>query len=481
MDIQKYKKDVDFTIKKYSVKAWLTFIRDINIKMIYDEDFRNKQENILRNKPEFLISSADISLRRSPYEIQNKYTPSFKELNLLGMAEIEISDSDGDNLIELFGIAAISLMAFWQNRFNYNTMNVLGRLNKYYRRYDEQLIDGIGLSIDDIGIIYYAIFINYQQTPCHHLEKYAIFNKNVTSLSKEKIDKFFNYFSTSIKDYRLAVRDDGISTKDYGKFKYLLRYPMIELEENLYIIPVFEQLLDTIANNLYFVLLDIHSSISRSKSHKFLSEHGDIFEEYILSLLVNCFDKKDIQRADSLAKTKQEKRCEVVITHDDKKLAIEVKSTYFKRDSISNKNKEEIDKKLREKLVEGYIQLEATMDNIEDAKYTTYGLIVIPDIMMAHSTIINYMKEEFEGEARFDDRIMICSLSWLESLTANTRDNLFLILANTYKADPIKDGNDILPTMQQLKKDGIDINFTNPYLRSAVQEPIDRLSKSIYR
>lgn len=308
MNIQKYKKDVDFTIKKYSVKAWLTFIRDINIKMKYDENFRKKQENIIRHKPEFLISSADISLRRSPYEIQNKYTPSFEELNLLGMAEIDIPDSDGDNLIELFGIAAISLMAFWQNRFNYNTMNVLGRLNKYYRRYDEQLIDGIGLSIDDIGIIYYAIFINYQQEPHHYLRKDAITNKSIDSLSEENVAKFFDYFSTTIKDYRLAARDDGISTKDYGKFKYLLRYPIVELEENLYIIPIFEQLLDTIANNLYFVLLDIHSSISRSKSHKFLSEHGDVFEEYILDLIGNCFDKENIQRADSIAKTKKRKK-----------------------------------------------------------------------------------------------------------------------------------------------------------------------------
>lgn len=104
------------------------------------------------------------------------------------------------------------------------------------------------------------------------------------------------------------------------------------------------------------------------------------------------------------------------------------------------------------------------MDNI-DSKHTTYALIVIPDIMMAHSSIIDYMKKEFEGEARFDERIMICSLSWFESLTANSKDNLFSILASTYKADPLKDG--------------IDINFTNPYLRSAVQEPIDRLSKSI--
>lgn len=477
MNVQKLKKDVNIVLKNNSVKQWLTFIRDINIKMHHDENFYKRQENTLNFKPELLISSADMIIRRSPYEDTN-HSSTLNDLNLLARGEIELSDQEGDSLIELFGIAAISLMAFWQNRFNYNITNVLGRLNVYYRSYNSVLIDSIGLSVDDIGIIYYAITIRYQQHPHHYIKKDAIFNKNIASLSQEKIDNFFGFFSRTIKDYRLAVRDDGISTKDYGKFKYLQRFPIIELEDNLYIIPVFEQLLDTIANNMYFILLDIHRSISKSKSHKFLSEHGDVFEDYNLKLIGNCFNKDEIERADKLATNKKERRCEIVATYGNYKLAIEVKSMYFKRDSISNKNKEEIDKKLREKLVDACIQLEATMDKIDNA-FTTYSLIVIPDIMMAHSSILGYMKNEFEDEARFDDRIIICSLSWFEYLTANDKDTLFMILQNTQKVDPIKDGNDILPVMESLKKEGYEIKYKNQFLDNAIKESLNILKTTI--
>lgn len=436
-------------LRKYSIKQWLIFIRKLNI---------NPSELI--HRAEFLTVASDMAIRIAKKNDNELSIPSVSECSRLIYAEIELSDGS-NNLIKLFGIGGISLFAVWQNRLNYIDVNILGRMPLLYKNYNKHLASTIGITIEDIYIILLAIRSVYREKEIILFKKSLLIAPKITSLSEEKINNFLLYFSRTPEQYKQEARKEKIYENSFGKFKYLVRYPIIELNSEEYIIPVFEQLLDTVSNNLYFILLESFASQGRKISKQYQDEFGEVLEKYVLNFAEELFGKDNVIRADEIVTAKDEDRCEAVIYHDNKALAIEVKKMNFKRDAIANKDKEYIDNIIERHLVKAFKQVENTMKYIKSD--ICYGLIILPDIMLSFSSMIIYMKDRFEGMALFDNRIQICTLSWYESLMANDKNTIFEILEKA-KNRNIQEGNDIIHVMTDMKNKGFDINFKNKKL-----------------
>ncbi|QSZ41367.1 hypothetical protein GJV85_04350 [Sulfurimonas aquatica] len=458
-------------LRKYSVRQWLTCIRQINIKMynyeIYDQNSR------LKYKPEFLTVNADMAIRVAKDNNNDFELPVPGQCDWLTSTEINLSDGP-KSLIKLFGVGGISLMAVWQNRLLYNQSNMLARMHVLYKNYDSQVVSAIGISIKDIYVILLALSVVYQKKKKIYLKKDALIHPEIESLSKDKIIKFLAYFSRTSVQYKAEAKQEKIYENSFGKFKYLIRYPIIELEEDLYIVPVFEQLLDTLSNNLYFLLLEHFHNISKKSSKKFLDNFGNILEKYVLDLAGDVFEAKNIIRADDIVPNANELRCEVVAYDNNKALAIEVKKMNFKRDAIIDIDKIHIDDVLEKHLVKAFKQIENTLNYVD--KEVQYGIIVVPDIMLSLSSMIDYMKVRFKGTAKFDDGIFICTLSWYEALMANKVDIVFDILNKAFERE-FHEGNDIIMVMDDMKQKGYNIKTLNENLTNSTLDILKTIEK----
>ncbi|RXK05387.1 hypothetical protein [Halarcobacter bivalviorum] len=453
-------------LKHYSFNQWLETIRKLNINHNKFQDINDR----IKTKPEFLVVATDLVIRVSKKE-SNFNNPNINQINYLVGSEIELTDYP-KNLISLFGLGAISLLANWQNRFHYSQANMLGRMHLLYKDYNDYLIESINLSIEDIYIISLALLSVYQNKEKLYFRKEAIIANDIPNLCSDKIKSFLLYFSTNQNNYIKNAKSDKIYEKSFGKFKYLIRYPIIEKEENLYIIPVFEQFIDTISNNLYFMLLENYAKKGRRESKKFLDDFGLVLEGYVLELAKKQFGEKKVIDANKIVKNADEFRCEAVIINKRKALAIEVKKMYFKRDAIEQMDKEHIDLLLEKHIVKAYQQIENTLKYIKYSKY--YGLIVIPDIMIGFSAIKSYIKEKFSGLANFDESIFICSLSSYEALMANSSNDIFLILDNTKKRKR-NDGDDINIVMIEMINKKIPLKMINTFLKEKRDNALDKL------
>jgi hypothetical protein len=443
-------------IKQYSLKQWLETIRQLNISHPKYDDINDQ----LKTKPEFLVVASDMALRISKNN-ENNINLGIPQVNYLLQSEIELADNP-KSFIKLFGIGGISFLATWQNKFHYSRVNMLGRMTLLYELYNDYFLENIGLTIKDLYIILLAILTVYENKEKIYFTRESIISNEVESLSKEKINSFLNYFSITQKEYIQKAKRDKIYEKSFGEFKYLIRYPIIQINDSLYITPVFEQLIDSISNNLYFLLLESHAGIDRKTSAKFLTEFGYVLEKYVLNLARYQFGIKKVVDANRIVKNNDDFRCEAVVINKRKALAIEVKKMYFKRDAIVDMDKIHIDALLEKHIVKAYQQIESTLTHIKYKEQ--YGLIVIPDIMLGLSAIKSYIEKQFFKKAKFNDNIFICTLSSYESLMANSQDDVFLILEHV-KKKKISEGNDINMVMYNMINNGINIKVENNFLQ----------------
>ncbi|MDN5105045.1 hypothetical protein O8C79_07070 [Aliarcobacter butzleri] len=451
-------------VKKYSLTEWLEKIREINLD---NETYELNAQ--LSTKAEFLVPASDIVIRLSK-QFEDSETPTLSECMKLNSAEIEFPKNP-PRAIKIFGISGIPFLASWQNRFYYNKTNIIGRMHELYKKYSMELLSNIGLSINDIYLILLSITAYYDNKEILYFKKEDISHELIPEITSDKVSKFLANFSITQDEYIRKAKTDKVYENDFGKFKYLVRYPIIKVDDR-YIIPVFEQLFDTLSNNLYFILLENYRNISENESKKFLDEFGLVLENYVLDLARIPFGKTNVIDANTIVTEKKELRCETVITHNNCSLAIEVKKMYFKRDDLFNMDKESIDRILSGHLVKAYKQIENTFRYLNTEE--SFGLIVIPDILIGFDMISDYLKKQFNGEANFDDRIQICTLSTYESLMANNKDNVFKIIKEQHKLDR-KEGRDLILYIEKLKNIDNTILIKNSFLENNTREILNFL------
>lgn len=438
-------------LREYSLSQWLEALRQLNIN--YD-----KNNDLIKSKPEFLVVGADLALKVARKNTNGRL-PTEQECYNLFNAEINLSEGR-QSLIKLFGLGGVSFLAAWQNRFHYTPSNMVGRMLVLYESYNEKLLDFLGFTIEDMYLILMLITGVYQNEYKFYFKKEDLVIEDSDYMSEEKIISFLNTFSITQEEYQEIAKAQKIYEKSFGKFKFLIRYPIIKIDDK-YTIPVYEQLLDTLSNNLYFLLLENYAKIDSRYSRVFLDEFGLVLEEYVLNLARVRFKKNQLVDANKIVTKKKEYRCEAVIFHKKQALAIEVKKMYFRRDDIINMDKENIDKLLKNHIVKAFKQIENTLTYIRYEVY--YGLIVIPDIMIGLEFIRTYIENEFKEEAHFDKNIFICTLSFYESLMANDNDTIFNILDTTKNRD-FSEATDIIMVMLNMRESDPSIKFQNSLL-----------------
>jgi len=460
------KKQVRDLIRSYSLVTWLEEIRKLNISHGTSGDI-----NIdIKTRGEHLIVCTDMVLRNGRKDAEYP-KPSFENINFLFDAEIHLTD-DKDNLVKLFGIAAIPFMATWQNRFIHQHINLAGRLELLYKSYNDILLESIGIDTEDLYLILMVLYEIYFNQKKIYFSKESLISPTLKSFTEKKILSFLSFFSITQKDYIVKAKQEKIYENCYGKFKFITRYPIIEVEDNKYTIPVFEQLLETITMNLYFILLEIYGKVNQDESKRFMDEFGVILEDYVVNMAKKRFGKKKVVNANKVVKKADEDRCESVIIYNKQAVAIEVKKMYFRRDTFWKKDKAHIDDLLKRHIVKAFGQIENTLKYINYK--STYGLIVIPDIMLGLSSLRGYIKTEFEGKAHFYDNIFICTLSSYEELMANSEDEILYIL-NKVKNRDFNEGDDINSVIHDLIHKGEKLSTKNEFLRDAYNDILDEL------
>lgn len=433
-----------------------------------------KKEN-LSAKTEFLIIMSDIALRISNNEKLNGKIPTNQEFIDFIDLYINTEFNKASNLIKEHGILALSLMVHEQNKYVYPEMNLIGRMLVLYRKYEEDIETFIGLKINDILAILLELKGQYNDKDFFIFEDETISCDGLNILTSEKIKKFLNYFSITIKDYKLKLNELGFDKNKLHSFRLLERYPIIKIDHR-YIVPSIDNLSYSLTFNLNIHLLEHYANIGKGgKYHYTLGYH---FENYIEKLSKHIF--KDIIPSSRIV-PKDTLNSEFVIKYDDSSIAVEVKKFNFRRDSAFKNSIEDLKELSERHLVKAFAQIETTL------KYVTttnnFGIIVIFGDLTMHSMVKDYLQKEYpiykkdngeEVNLKYPDNIIIMSVGTYESLLSNIPEDIFEII-KTYLAKEKNQRGDVLQTISAMGK-----KVTNQLLKDTYQEVLDSFELEKY-
>ena len=361
------------------------------------------------------------------------------------------------------GTASIPLIAAWQNRFHYPDSNILGRMHLLYKDYHDDILEIIGITTIDIHAITLVLYSVYCDKDFMYFTPEVLFSPNVARLSQENIKMFLDFFSVSIDDYHTIAKSLKVYDNQIGKFILMNRYPIIRLENNHYIIPSYNQLIDSVAGNLYHHILTHKQSLNKKTSGAYLTQFGTTLENYVVNLAKHTFGYNNIVDANTIVTKDNEDRCEIVCYNGNMALAIEVKKLYFKRDAIADADTVHIIDTYDRSLVKGVKQVVSTLQYVDvDIKY---GLVVIPDTMLSPSSLLDYIDNNSSYINIKDNNVLICTLSTYESLMANSCDTIFNAL-NIAINRSIGEGNDISLILETMRIEGKNVTLNNSYLES---------------
>jgi hypothetical protein len=206
------------------------------------ERTRNRNLSDLKNranlyaKTEFLIILSDIALRVSQNtKLKGKIPTNQEFVDYIDLYIGTESDKSAP-LIKNHGILALSLMIHEQNKYIYPEMNLIGRMLVLYREYEKDIENLIGLKINDILAILLELKGQYVDKNFFIFEEETISYDGLDILTNEKIKKFLNYFSITIKDYKRKLKELGFDKNKLYSFRLLERYPIIKIDHR-YIVP----------------------------------------------------------------------------------------------------------------------------------------------------------------------------------------------------------------------------------------------------
>jgi len=221
-------------------------------------------------------------------------------------------DQTPTKLIKELGVIAIPLAFAWQNKLIYPNINILGRLHLLYANYEEDIVEAIGITAIDMHIIVLAIMAVQKQKKSATIMTSMLISPKIETLNEETVKRFFDFFAVDQSEYHTVAKTHKVYDNTVGRFNLVNRYPIIKLSDGNYIVPVLEQLFDSVAANLYYHILAHKFEKHPKESRRYLDEFGTVMENYVLDLTKYSFGEGNVIPADDIVTKADDDRCEAV-------------------------------------------------------------------------------------------------------------------------------------------------------------------------
>lgn len=442
-------------INKYHPIQWLAkCIEKERIKK--DEGFDYTKD--LYNKTEFLNILSDIVIRISQNSKLDTKIPTDIEFEYFFRGYIN-TEAFKTKLIEKHGLEAMPIIMHEQIKFVDNIKNILGRMIVLYGKYEDEIKEATGLNINDLIVIFFTIKGKYSNEKFHIFQKENISTYVIDGLQEDKIEKFLNYFSITIKEYKQKLKSLGIDKSQLHSFRLIEKYPIIKIEDRGYIVPNTDNLMQSISSNLNIHLLEHYQA--NGEGLKFNNILGTKFEDYVTELTKQNFD--NLISADSIV-PKNSLNSEFVIDYQDVSIVVEVKKLTLKRDTTFQDNINEFNNILERHLVKAFAQVETTFNYVRNKN--KIGIIVIFDYINFPTMINSYLKNKYptynkkdqQGNItetislKYPDNILIMHIGSYEALMANSKQEIIEILSSHIEKE-YKERGDIIFTISELGKE----------------------------
>ncbi len=442
-------------INKYHPIQWLA-------KCIEKERIRKNEgfdyTKDLYNKTEFLNILSDIVIRISQNSKLDTKIPTDIEFEDFFIGYID-TEAFKTKLIEKHGLEAMPIIMHEQIKFVDNIKNILGRMIVLYGKYEEEIKEATGLNINDLIVIFFVIKGKYSNKKFHIFQKDSISTYVIDGLQEDKIEKFLNYFSITIKEYKQKLKSLGIDKSQLHSFRLIEKYPIIKIEDRGYIVPNTDNLMQSISSNLNIHLLEHYQA--KGEGLKFNNMLGTKFEDYVTELTKQNFD--NLKSADSIV-PKNSLNSEFVIDYQDTSIVVEVKKLTLKRDTTFQDNINEFNNILERHLVKAFAQVETTLNYVRNKN--KIGIIVIFDYINFPTMINSYLKNKYptynkkdqQGNItetislKYPDNILIMHIGSYEALMSNSKQEIIQILS-THLDKGNKKRGDIIFTLSELGKE----------------------------
>lgn len=256
-----------FTIKSIEILTLESSAKDLNIS-----DFKYA----LISNSNFYDVTLDLILRFSNDQffktIRENNLPSIEDYFLLIRLYINESEKEDKTLSNINYSLELGFSQFAYEQFkNFSIYaNGLGRILELYSYLDDKLKELIGLNSKEIVFLFLMISISEKKENyiIDSSNKYIrlILDKNI--ISNEALIKFFEYFSISIKDYRIYAKKLGINKRTLKCKRIIADSPILNLGDNSFLITSMNLFHYSISNRI-FELLNNKLLVSERFKRKF--------------------------------------------------------------------------------------------------------------------------------------------------------------------------------------------------------------------
>ncbi len=269
------------------------------------------------------------------------------------------------------------------------------RLQKAYE-------DATGLTLDDTWFIGFAVYAHVMSQPGRYFTKSEFTeSKDLPGLTTEKIDRFFELNSTEYTGYRAALDAGGTGKPGYESYNLnpLLRWPILRVDEERFVLPLPRLLLRRITEGLYYDLV-------RTDQGRFGNVLGLSFEIYVDRLLQDLPGVPLLIPQLTYGDRRTEVTCEWIAVDKDVAILIECKTRALSALAKVTGDRHRIRKDLSREhgVVDGIIKLKRVRDAIESRApgleqlhhvTKVMGLLVtLDDFYLANSPYIRGIVDE---------------------------------------------------------------------------------------
>lgn len=413
-------------IKSYTIFEWLVFIKVLENKS--DDEINRLEPNQLQRfniqNTNWYSKIVDLAIRIADDKIlkvnlnrlpTNQDYHDFIRLYVNSIDESSTLQKDLDFDLHF----AFSKLIYEQLKNYQPIANDLGRLLLLYRDQEELFKQLFGLTPKQI--IYFYTFVSSQHSILEPFNVHAIqqyLYQYDTNISTYKLDKFLNFFSITIKQYRLWARENGITNKTIKCKRLIERSPIIQLGYSYYFIPSKDNLLHALTYRIFETL-----NSQQKNPQNFKRNFGESFEKYVRKLTTDLHNSFYSDCSEIIREDGQEK-AEFFLLKNNVALIIEAKLIDIDEEIILHQPVEEFKEKLNNTIEKALKQIKSCFDNICAKK--KYGIIVIHTHVPVTQNLIHIFKK---SHPKYSDlNITIMSIIDYEIFIDNPFDEIISYL-----------------------------------------------------